>query len=110
MNAFMGPKIIVTHEEMKHASMLIQELSAMIMTSPALRRIDLNGCITTSTSNSTIVGNGKGCGLIEAIYPICINRNTFLDSFNFSGIPLSSADVAFILGMVEKQYCVSYTS
>ncbi len=108
MTPCVGTKIIVTHEELKHASVFIQELSAMVMSSPALKRLDLTSCISKiPCSPSDGKGDDKGSGLVEAIYPLCINQNTNLDWIAFNGIHLSRADVDFIIGLITKPQCVS---
>jgi hypothetical protein len=99
--------MLVTHEEMKHYSLLIQELGAIAMSSPALRRLDLSRTIQGIPDPISADRSGnKGSGLMEALYPLWINCNTNITWLTLNGIHLPKTDISFILSIIEKTHCV----
>jgi hypothetical protein len=106
MKPKMGPSILVTFEEMKHSSLLIQELTALIITSTKLRRLDFTSSIRRIPVPVTQEqGDDRGRGIVEALYPLCVNQNTNVDWIALNGIHLSQTDFEFIMGMLAKRDC-----
>lgn len=102
----MGGEPVVTFEEMKHSSILAQELTAIIMTSRKLRRLDISGTILmTPFPILEQKGEEKGCCIVETLYPLCIRQNTNVDWIILSGIHMSRYDFEYIIGMVDKKDC-----
>jgi hypothetical protein len=106
MKPRVGSDIIVTFEEMKHSHILFQELTAIVMTSRKLRRLDFtNSILRVPNPSLEQKGEDKGCTIVEALYPLCINQNTNLDWIILNGIHLSKTDTEFIMGMLSKRDC-----
>jgi Ran GTPase-activating protein (RanGAP) involved in mRNA processing and transport len=102
----MGTDILILFEEMKHAPILFQEMTAIIMTNRQLRRLDFSHTINR-TPNPFLEerGEDKGCCVLESLYPLCINQNTNVDWITLTGIHLSRTDFEFIIGMLSKKTC-----
>jgi hypothetical protein len=92
---------------MKTVPILVQELTAVVMSSPALRRLDLSNCIRRIPSGFHEEDGSDNSGLLEAIYPLSINQNTNLDWIRLNGVHLSQTDIDFLVAMLEKPQCVS---
>ena len=106
MTPKMGSTILVTFEEMKHSSLLIQELTAVILNGTKLRRLDFTSSIRRIPSSvRQEQGDDKGCGVVEALYPLCVNRNTNIDWIALNGIHLAQIDFEFVIGMLAKRDC-----
>jgi hypothetical protein len=102
----MGTDILILFEEMKHAPILFQEITAIIMTNRKLRRLDFSHTINR-TPNPFLEerGEDKGCCVVECLYPLCVNQNTNVDWITLNGIHLSRTDFEFIIGMLSKRSC-----
>ena len=87
-------------EELEKSCLLVQEVRAMAATSRKLRRMDFSGCITAKPA---IVKAGRneepvkqkdiGCGIVEALFPLCRHQNTNVDWICLNGIYLSETDL-----------------
>jgi hypothetical protein len=102
----MGSDIIIAYEELKHNPILFQELTAIVITSRKLRRLDFSNSIMR-IPNPTLdqTGEDKGCVIIEALYPLCANQNTNVDWIILSGIHLAKSDFEYVMAMVSRKDC-----
>jgi hypothetical protein len=81
-------------------------MTASIITSPKLRKLDFTSCIRRVPSPANLdQGEDNGCGVVEAVYPLCVNKNTNVDWVALNGIHFSQTDFEFIIGMVAKKDC-----
>jgi len=101
-----GENILIGIEDMKNGSLLFQDLSAIVMTSRKLRRLDFTSCIQrTPNPNLEDSGEDKGCSIVEPLYRLCTNQNTNIDWIIFNGIHLSRTDVDYVMGMLGNRDC-----
>jgi hypothetical protein len=106
VNPRMGHGLLLSYDELRDSSMLVQELSAVVMTSKSLRRLDFTGTITSSPQpEEENDGTDRGCGILQALYPLCTNQNTNVDWIALNGIHLSRSDFDCIIGMLAKRDC-----
>ncbi|KAL8771310.1 MAG: hypothetical protein Q9209_003215 [Squamulea sp. 1 TL-2023] len=82
-------------ENQQKASVLIQEIRALAVKSKRLRRLDFSDCLTRrpSSAGATPV---LGCGICEALFPLCAKQYTNVDWIILSGIMLSDVDIDYL--------------
>ncbi|KAL8910002.1 MAG: hypothetical protein Q9171_004697 [Xanthocarpia ochracea] len=82
-------------ENQQKASVLIQEVRALAVKSKRLRRLDFSDCLARrpSSAGSTPV---LGCGICEALFPLCTKQYTNVDWIILNGILLSEVDIDYI--------------
>lgn len=87
--------------------LLVSELRALALCSTKLRRLDFYESITkkrkTGLGFLQPVEESEGCGIVEAIMPLCRRGYTNVDWFNLSGIELAESDLDW-LGMSTNVY------
>lgn len=114
-----GDSMHVTPKQLHAASLLVQEVRALAALSRKLRRLDFSDCFTNSPSavsssrpmaltrphdsnanaymhvqSST---TDRGCGIPEALYPLCVHQTTNVDWLVLNGISLSETDLDYIV-------------
>nr|POE65226.1 isoform 2 of capping protein, arp2/3 and myosin-i linker protein 2 [Quercus suber] len=107
-----GTPIHLTTQELGQSCLLVQEIRALAATSKKLRRMDLSGCITSKpggpidaldedpTKNKDI-----GCGIVEALSPLCKHQTTNVDWICLNGIALSDVDLDHLVGAAVDRSC-----
>lgn len=107
-----GTSIKVSWEDLERSSLLVQEVRAMAATSKKLRRMDFSGCITTKppqpkTEREIELARAKdiGCGIVEALFPLCRHQNTNVDWICLNGIYLSETDLDYLVGAAVEKAC-----
>jgi len=83
--------------------LLVWELRALALCSTKLRRMDFRDSITRRKKGRIDFQNpgeeeGEGCGIVEAIMPLCRRGYTNVDWFDLTGIGLVESDLDW-LGM-----------
>lgn len=84
----------------RRSSLLIHELRALALYSGKLRRMDFFECIKKKPRTAEDPGNsiaGDGCGIVEAIMPLCRRGLTNVDWFDFTGIELVESDLDWLV-------------
>ncbi|KAL8674368.1 MAG: hypothetical protein Q9168_001228 [Polycauliona sp. 1 TL-2023] len=82
-------------ENQQKASLLIQEVRALAVKSKRLRRLDFSDCLTRRPSSAGVIPD-MGCGICEALFPLCAKQYTNVDWVNLNGIMLSDVDIDYI--------------
>ncbi|KAM0719175.1 hypothetical protein Q7P37_005080 [Cladosporium fusiforme] len=107
-----GTSIKVSWEELERSCLLVQEVRAMAATSKRLRRMDFSGCITvkppqpkTTQQNEPTRQKDIGCGIVEALFPLCRHQNTNVDWICLNGIYLSETDLDYLVGAAVEKAC-----
>lgn len=104
-----GTPIRLTASQLGRSCLLVQEVRALAATSKKLRRLDFSGCITAQPPGTTDDGEPRaqdlGCGIVEALFPLCKHQTTNVDWISLSGITLSDADLDYLVGAVVDRAC-----
>ncbi|KAL8734512.1 MAG: hypothetical protein Q9166_001412 [cf. Caloplaca sp. 2 TL-2023] len=101
-------------ENQQKASVLIQEVRALAVKSKRLRRLDFSDCLTRRPSSAG-ASQDIGCGICEALFPLCSKQYTNVDWIVLNGIMLSDLDIDHLyaaaiekdahLRAIEVAYC-----
>lgn len=84
----------------KRSSLLIHELRALALYSGKLRRLDFYECMKRKPRVGEVVGSSatqNGCGILEAIMPLCRRGLTNVDWFDLTGIELVESDLDWLV-------------
>lgn len=106
-----GTAIKLTTEELNQSSLLVQEVRALAATSKKLRRMDFSGCMnathTAPDSNQREPSRTTdiGCGIVEALFPLCKHQTTNVDWICLNGIELSDTDQDYLVGAAVDKSC-----
>jgi hypothetical protein len=107
-----GTPIKLTAEELGRSCLLVQEVRALAATSKKLRRMDFSQCVTANVSvpmessedDGTKVKD-LGCGIVEALFPLCKHQTTNVDWICLNGINLSETDLDYLVGAAVEKSC-----
>lgn len=84
----------------------------MAATSRKLRRMDFSGCITAKPAIVKVGRNEEpvkqkdiGCGIVEALFPLCRHQNTNVDWICLNGIYLSETDLDYLVAAAVEKAC-----
>lgn len=84
--------------------LLVLELRALALCSTKLRRMDFRESIVHKRKGGGDFANlgeeSEGCGIVEAIMPLCRRGYTNVDWFDFSGIELVESDLEWLGGYI----------
>lgn len=104
--------IKLTMEELRRSCLLVQEVRALAATSKRLRRMDFSGCVTTKPGIPTNILEEElnkpkdlGCGIVEALFPLCRHQTTNVDWICLNGIYLSDTDLDYLVGAAVERAC-----
>ena len=90
--------------EQRDSSLLIQEIQALALKSKKLRRLDF-----TNSINRTPVdyddSRDIGCGICEALFPLCARQLTNVDWIILNGITLADADIDYLYAAAINRLC-----
>lgn len=106
-----GTAIKLTTEELNKSSLLVQEIRALAATSKKLRRMDFSGCMNTthtapgSSPDESSRAKDIGCGIVEALFPLCKHQTTNVDWICLNGIELSDTDQDYLVGAAVDKSC-----
>lgn len=106
-----GTAIKLTTEELNQSSLLVQEVRALAATSKKLRRMDFSGCMnathtsTDPTQDEPSQTKDIGCGIVEALFPLCKHQTTNVDWICLNGIELSDTDQDYLVGAAVDKSC-----
>jgi len=104
-----GTPIRLTAEELIQSCLLIQEVRALAATNKKLRRMDFSRCIIAKPPDYTDESEAKvkdiGCGIVEALSPLCKHQTTNVDWIALNGIHLSETDLDYLVGAASDKAC-----
>lgn len=104
-----GTPIRLTEEELSRSCLLVQEIRALAATNKKLRRFDFSSCITTKPPEYTDDAEFRpvdiGCGIVEALFPLCKHQTTNVDWIALNGIHLSETDLDYLVGAAVDKAC-----
>ncbi|OXV09442.1 hypothetical protein Egran_02795 [Elaphomyces granulatus] len=83
-------------------SVLSQEIRALALKSKRLRRLDFSSCLTRIPSLDNDVRD-PGCGIPEAIFPLCRRQLTNVDWIVLNGIKLGESDLDYLVDAASQR-------
>ncbi|KAH0566408.1 hypothetical protein GP486_000191 [Trichoglossum hirsutum] len=86
-------------------SLLIQELRALAVKNKKLRKMDFSGCIQRRPQDDDTGAKDPGCGVVEAIFPLCRKQLTNLDWISLTGIELGETDLDYLVDAAVEKSC-----
>ena len=107
-----GTPIQLSATELGRSCLLVQEVRALAATSKKLRYMDFSSCISTKpTAPEVQVDDSEtkqkylGCGIVEALFPLCKHQTTNVDWICLNGITLSETDLDYLVGAAVEKSC-----
>ncbi|TKA28926.1 hypothetical protein B0A50_03337 [Salinomyces thailandicus] len=108
-----GTPIKLSMQELGRSCLLVQEVRALAATSKKLRRMDFSGCVTSKPAvpadsledDIAVKSKDIGCGIVEALFPLCKHQTTNVDWVCLNGIFLSETDLDYLVGAVVEKSC-----
>ena len=94
----------LTMEYPKDAWLLVQEIQSLALKSKKLRRMDFANCITRKPLDGDDTRD-VGCGICEALFPLCARQLTNVDWITLNGIILADADVDYLYSAAIDKFC-----
>lgn len=83
----------------EHLSVLSQEIRALALKSKRLRRLDFTLCL----SRTPMAMHDPGCGIPEALFPLCRRQLTNVDWIVLNGIKLGDADMDYMVDAASQK-------
>jgi len=90
--------------DQEHATLLIQEVRALAVKSRRLRRLDFSFCLNRTLQNDGS-SQDPGCGICEALFPICGMQWTNIDWIVLNGIHLTEIDIDYLFTAAIDNSC-----
>jgi uncharacterized protein YjbI with pentapeptide repeats len=102
-----GTPIGIHPRQLSKASLLVQEIRALAVSNRRLRRMDFTNCITRRVSDKRDGSRSTdtGCGIVEALFPLCEVQSTNVDWIDLNGIQLSDTDLDYMVSGAAKRSC-----
>ncbi|KAK7550395.1 leucine rich repeat protein-like protein [Phyllosticta citricarpa] len=102
-----GTPINLSLDELSNSCLLVQEIRALAVTSRKLRRMDFNACIKRKPFHYVDEGKAKdvGCGIVEALFPLCKYQTTNVDWIVLSDIQLGETDLDYLIAAAAEKDC-----
>jgi hypothetical protein len=104
-----GTMLPVDPEELQRDCLLVQEIRALAVTSRKVRRLDFSSCITRKprapAERRTTEGRDVGCGIVEALFPLCKYQTTNVDWIALNGIQLGETDLDYLVAAAVERSC-----
>ncbi|KAK2809748.1 hypothetical protein FQN50_003593 [Emmonsiellopsis sp. PD_5] len=83
-------------------SMLSQEIRALALKNKRLRKLDFSFCLSrTPTSSKGLLD--PGCGIPEALFPLCRRQLTNVDWIVLNGIKLGDSDLDYLVDAASQK-------
>ena len=86
-------------------TLLVQEIQALAIKSKRLRRMDFSFSLTKRPLKDLGDIHDPGCGLCEALFPLCAKEHTNVDWIILNGIALSEADIDYLYNATIDRVC-----
>ncbi|KAL9076879.1 MAG: hypothetical protein Q9157_003514 [Trypethelium eluteriae] len=104
-----GTEIPMEPSQLQSASLLVQEIRALAVTSKKTRRMDFSNCITGTPPEENYDVNERvkdpGSGVAEAIFPLCRLQSTNVDWICLNGIQLGETDLDYLIHAAADRIC-----
>lgn len=103
-----GTPVRMDVEELGRSCLLVQEIRALAVTSRRLRRLDFSSCIARRPRHSmdpTSRDRDMGCGIVEALFPLCKYETTNVDWIALNNIHLSETDLDYLVAAAVERNC-----
>lgn len=84
--------------------LLVQEIQALALKSKKLRRLDFTNCISRTPIDYED-SRDVGCGICEALFPLCARQLTNVDWITLNGIALADADIDYLYAAAINKLC-----
>ena len=95
-------------QELGRSCLLVQEIRALALTNRKLRRLDFSSCITRSPrEHGKSIGSVRdpGCGIVEALFPLCKYQTTNVDWIALNHIQLGDTDLDYLVAAAVERAC-----
>ena len=86
------------------AWLLVQEIQGLALKSKKLRRMDFANCVTRKPVDGDDTRD-VGCGICEALFPLCARQLTNVDWITLNGIILADADIDYLYSAAIDKLC-----
>lgn len=103
-----GTPVSLTMEELGRSCLLVQEIRALAITSKRLRRMDFTSSITRKPHEYVLEGykgRDMGCGIVEALFPLCKQQTTNVDWIVLNNIELGETDLDYLVAAAVHRAC-----
>ena len=107
-----GTAVRVAEDEIIRSCLLVQEVQALAACSKKLRRMDFSGCVTPlsadqmdSVDEESTKPRDIGCGLVQALAPLCRYQTTNVDWICLNGIQLTDTDMDYLVSAAVDKSC-----
>lgn len=103
-----GTVVRMDVEELGRSCLLVQEIRAMAVTSRRLRRMDFSSCINRKPKDYLEAPNKArdiGCGIVEALFPLCKYQTTNVDWIALNSIQLGETDLDYLVAAAVERAC-----
>jgi hypothetical protein len=103
-----GTHVRMDVEELGRSCLLVQEIRALAVTSRKLRRMDFTSCLTRKPKDryeSTGKTRDIGCGIVEALFPLCKHQTTNVDWIALNNIRLGDTDLDYLVAAAVERDC-----
>ncbi|KAF2474105.1 leucine rich repeat protein-like protein [Lindgomyces ingoldianus] len=103
-----GTSVRMDVEELGRSCLLVQEIRALAVTSRRLRRLDFTSCITRRPRDhmeSSSKARDIGCGIVEALFPLCKYQTTNVDWIALNNIHLGETDLDYLVAAAVEKAC-----
>lgn len=100
--------------ELINNTLMIHEIQGIAVNSKRLRRMDFSNCLSRrpltaadKTSNEGYARHAKelGCGICEALFPLCAKQYTNVDWIILNGIVLDEIDIDYLFTAAIDRLC-----
>ena len=96
-----GEPLQISQQE--NSWLLVQEVQALALKSRRLRRLNFSRCLTRKPEGDPV--RDLGCGLCEALFPLCAKQLTNVDWIILNGIALADVDIDFFYAATVERSC-----
>lgn len=86
-------------------SLLVQEIQALALKSKRLRRMDFSHSISERGPKGVGTVQDPGCGICEALFPLCAKQYTNVDWIVLDGIELTEVDIDYLFAAAIDRSC-----
>ena len=94
--------------ESGRSCLLVQEIRALALTSRRVRRMDFTSCITRRPRDylpAPARHRDIGCGIVEALFPLCKYQTTNVDWVILNNILLGETDLDYLVAASVERAC-----
>ncbi|CAN9384442.1 unnamed protein product [Alternaria alternata] len=95
-------------EELERSCLLVQEIRALALTNRKLRRMDFTACISRKPKDHGEArgsARDQGCGIVEALFPLCKYQTTNVDWIALNRIQLGDTDLDYLVAAGVERAC-----